>query len=370
MEPETHFATTDELEQRLIEDEKLIGRLRARQAAIVAVLDIRQVALSDGCRTVSEWVASRADMSMHTARKLVGTSRRMVDRPDIHQELVHGRITYERAQQVAKLEADLDHEAYGIDQLRRLVARQTEFTATDETAAYDARYLHLQPSLDYKSWKLWGQLAGIDGAIVQDALFARADQFPSESKAESRAAASADALVAICQDTQTTGVTEADAHADHIGQIAKEPGITVFVNATEAGPTLGTIAAGPIIGRKTLEEILCVGTVEAIAVTADGKPLNAGRRTPNIPPRLRKFVIGRDDGCSAAGCSSRYRLQVHHRRHWADGGSTDAENLVTLCWYHHHVIIHQRGFTIDPQSPPHRLKFVAPRTRAPDKLAA
>lgn len=370
MEPETHHATTDELEQRLVDDEKLIGRLRARQAAIVAALDTRQVALSDGCRTLSEWVASRADMSMHTARNLVGTSRHMVDRPDIHQELGRGRITYERAQQVAKLESDLDHEVYGIDQLRRLVARRAELTGTDETAAYEARYLHLQPSLDYKSWKLWGQLAGIDGAVVQDALFARADQFPAESKAGSRAAASADALVAICQDTQTTGAAEANGSGDEAGQIAKEPRVTVFVNATEAGPIVGTIAAGPIIGRRTLEEILCIGTVEAIAVTEDGKPLNAGRSTRTIPPRLRKFVIGRDDGCSAAGCTSRYRLQVHHRQHWADGGQTDAANLVTLCWYHHHVTIHQRGYIIDPQSPSGRLRFVAPPARAPDNLAA
>ncbi|MDH5423250.1 MAG: HNH endonuclease [Acidimicrobiia bacterium] len=370
MEPETHHATTDELEQQLVDDEKLIGRLRARQAAIVAALDTRQVALSDGCRTLSEWVASRADMSMHTARKLVGTSRRMVDRPDVHQELGSGRITYERAQQIAKLAPDLDHEIYGVDQLRRLVARQTELLATDEAAAFEARYLHLQPSLDYTSWKLWGQLAGIDGAIVQDALFARADQLPAESKAGSRAAASADALVAICQDTQTTGTAATNGAADQAGQIAKEPSVTVFVNATEAGPTIGTIAAGPIIGRRTLEEILCVGTVEAIAVTADGKPLSAGRRTATIPPRLRKFIIGRDDGCSAAGCTSRYRLQVHHRQHWADGGPTDAANLVTLCWYHHHVIIHQRGFSIDLQSPPNRLRFVAPPARAPDHLAA
>lgn len=369
METQQNSETTDSLERRLVDDEQLIGRLRARQAAIVAVLDARQVALADGCRSMSEWVASRADMSMHTARTLVGTARRMVDRPDVHARLATGDLTYERAQQLAKLNATTDHEVYGVDQLRRMVARQTGLTATDETAAYEARYLHLQPSLDYQSWKLWGQLAGIDGAIVQDALFARADQFPTEARDGSRAAATADALVAICQDTQTTGTTQPATGEDQTGQIAKEPSVTVFVNATEPGPVLGTIAAGPIIGRRTLEEILCLGTVEAIAITADGTPLNAGRRTPTIPARLRRFVIGRDDGCSAAGCTSRYRLQVHHRTHWADGGPTNADNLVTLCWYHHHVVVHQRGFTIDPTSPPHRLRFTNPTARAPNPRA-
>lgn len=332
METEEYHETTDSLERRLVDDEQLIGRLRARQTAIIAILDTRQVALADGCRSMSEWVASRADTSTHTARTLVGTARRLIDRPGIHQQLAGGHLTYERAQQLTKLNATTDHQSYGVDQLRRLVARQTERTATDETAAYEARYLHLQPSLDYQSWKLWGQLAGLDGAIVQDALFARADQFPTETRHESRATVTADALVAICQDTHTTGTTPNDPDLDQTRQIAKEPSVTVFVNATEPGPVVGTIPAGPIIGRRTLEEILCVGTIEAIAVTADGTPLNAGRRTPTIPARLRRFVIGRDDGCSAAGCTSRYRLQVHHRKHWSDGGPTDANNLVTLCW--------------------------------------
>ncbi len=360
---ERDLETTDSLEQRLVEDEKLIGRLRARQAAVIAVLDQRQVALADGCRSMSEWVASRADTSVHTARGLVGTARRMIDRPGVHAQLAAGLLTYERASQVTKLASDTDHELYGVDQLRRLVARQSELSTQDETAAYEGRYLHVQPSLDLSSWRLWGQLAGLDGATVQDALFNRADQFPAEARQGSRATANADALVAICQDSQTAG-------SEGPTGIHKEPSVTVFVNATEAGPLLGTIAAGPMIGRNTLEEILCIGTVEAIGITTDGTPLNAGRRTPTIPPRLRRFVIGRDDGCSAAGCTSRYRLQVHHREHWADGGATDADNLVTLCWYHHHVVIHQRGFAIDLASPTHRLRFIAPPARAPTGLAA
>ena len=365
METQDNPETTDTLERRLADDEKLIGRLRARQAAIIAVLDQRQVALADGCRTLSEWVASRADTSTHTARHLVGTARRLTDRPDLHAGLANGDLTYERASQLTKLDADTDHQSYGVDQLRRLVARHTELTVRDETATYEARYLHLQPSLDFTSWKLWGQLAGLDGAIVQDALFARADQFPPEAQHGSRATATADALVAVCQDTLTSQAEPENSNATP-GTIAKEPGVTVFVNATQSGPALGTIAAGPIIGRRTLEEILCVGTIEAIGIATDGTPLNAGNRTPTIPAQLRRFVIGRDDGCSAAGCTSRYRLQVHHRTHWSDGGPTDADNLVTLCWYHHHVVIHQRGFTIDATSPPHRLRFTAPPARAPN----
>ena len=78
-----------------------------------------------------------------------------------------------------------------------------------------------------------------------------------------------------------------------------------------------------------------------------------GRRTRAISPQLRRFVLDRDGAaCTIAGCTSRYRLQVHHITRWVDGGRTDPENLTTVCWFHHHIVIHGQGFTIDPDSPP------------------
>ncbi len=68
--------TTDQLEQDFIADERLIGRLRARQAIRLAELDQRQVHHGDGCRTMAEWVSSRADLSSHTAKRLVAVTKR------------------------------------------------------------------------------------------------------------------------------------------------------------------------------------------------------------------------------------------------------------------------------------------------------
>ncbi|MEA3501731.1 MAG: HNH endonuclease, partial [Actinomycetota bacterium] len=50
-------------------------------------------------------------------------------------------------------------------------------------------------------------------------------------------------------------------------------------------------------------------------------------------------------------CTSRYRLEPHHIVLRSDGGTHDPENLTTLCWFHHHVAVHQQGFRIDPNSP-------------------
>ena len=88
-----------------------------------------------------------------------------------------------------------------------------------------------------------------------------------------------------------------------------------------------------------------------------------------IPRRLRRFVLHRDGAvCTVAGCTSRYRLQIHHITRWADGGRTNPDNLTTLCWFHHHVVIHGQGFTIDPDSPSQRRRLLRPPIHGPPWL--
>ena len=363
-------ATTDSLEQQLIEDERLIGRVRHRQLALIDELDRRQTATVDGCTTMVEWVASRIDVTRQTAAGLVGTARRLSDHPSLADDLAAGQVSFERAELVAKLGGSVDEYAHlDLGNLRRLVARRRHLTPVSERAVFEGRRINLQPSLDRSRIKVWGELPGLDGATVEAAVFAKADQFPPEARRTSRAARHADALVAICHDSLTTTGSET----------ASRPGVTVFVDATTTGaagggaggssgagygaagyPAAGYVAGGPTVGPNTLEELLCTGTTETIAIHKTGRPLGVGRRTAKIPPKLRRFVLGRDDGCTADGCASRYRLQPHHRTHWAQGGPTDADNLITLCWYHHHIVIHQQGHTIDPTSPQQRLRFKPP----------
>ena len=374
----------DDIEQQILADELLIGRLRARQMVNIQLADEMQLAVADGCRTLTEWVASRTDTSRHTAKTLVMTARRLADRPADHMKLAAGEQSFERASVASRLNDSVDPDNFDVDSLRRIARRQSGITSSEESARFDERYLHIQPTLDDTAWKLWGQLAALDGAIVEQALFARADELPNDFTT-ARSTKTADALVAICQDsldpipdltaqqlptlTMTDDESEIEAlpSLEALGRIFERtrPGITVFVNAQHPGAAVGTLMSGQLIGPNSLEEILCSGTIEAISVTDDGKPLNAGRRTAKIPGRLRKFVIGRDGCCCAEGCTSRYRLQAHHRVHWAEGGDTDADNLVTLCWFHHHVVIHQRGYTITQDSPPHRLRFKPPLPNGP-----
>ena len=47
-------------------------------------------------------------------------------------------------------------------------------------------------------------------------------------------------------------------------------------------------------------------------------------------------------GCDqpASGC------EPHHVTHRADGGHTSLTNLKNYCWWHHHVVLHELGWTL------------------------
>ncbi len=334
--------------------------LAAEEATLVAELDRRQAHTANGHRSIHELLAGRLDVGPETASTLVALSR--IDNPDVWRDLADGEITVDRALAEAALAScGVDDTVrrqsrdWDVEGVRRLAARHRKLTPIDEREAFERRYLNVQPNLDESLWKLDGLLPGLDGKLVSEAVAQRADELPDGSG--SRGQRSADALTELVMDGAEAGVG------------AGEPpqlGATVLIDGDLALATQGQAGAevlgGPRIGPAFLEEILCGGRVE-IDMTGV-RLLAVGPAGSAIPPRLRRAVIARDGGrCSAAGCRSRHRLQVHHIVPRSRGGTNDPGNLTTLCWHHHHVVIHGRGFRIDPESPPCRRRFLPPLDR-------
>ena len=350
--------TTDSLEQELVRLERHIGRVRARQMILLAELDRGQVALADGCRSMVEWTAGRLDVAPETASALIRTSR--TADIAIQGALAAGDLTFDRAVELSRLSAagisDPLTAKAGIDitRLRSEYSRTHRLSRHCEIDVFCDRYVAMQPNLDRSSWRLWGELPGPDGRIVERALDERADTFPPlpDGTRPSLGQRRADALTSIAQDS-LTGTAGAD---------TSTPLVTVFVDldATVRTVTGATLDSGPNVGPGTLEELLCSGRIETI-LTRGATPLAVGRRTRAIAPALRRAVLHRDGGsCTADGCTSRYRLEIHHVLPASQGGRTDPDNLTTLCWFHHHVVIHGLGHRIDPDTPPHRRRFLSP----------
>jgi 5-methylcytosine-specific restriction endonuclease McrA len=77
-------------------------------------------------------------------------------------------------------------------------------------------------------------------------------------------------------------------------------------------------------------------------------PLDIGY-SKSIPAHIRKAVRLRARGhCEwSGGCRQPAgACQVHHTTHKANGGKTSLTGCVLLCFFHHQVMIHQRGWTL------------------------
>lgn len=233
--------------------------------------------------------------------------------------------------------------------VRRTTGSHRQLSAAGESDAFDARYLHTQPSLDESFWKFWGQLASADGHVVDKALRAAIDALPNNpdtTPGQDRA----DALVAVASEWLTGDIGGHDLSAE------------IFIDGalavTSNGQAGAKVVGGPRVGPNTLHEILCTGTVQ-INFSDEYGQISTSPTNRAIPGPVRRRVLYRDGHrCAIAGCSSRTSLQPHHLVPYAEGGTHDPDNLVTLCWYHHHVVVHQQGRRIDPDSPAHRRTFI------------
>jgi hypothetical protein len=363
----------DELERRVLANEAEISRLRADQAGDLRILDQLQVDLGDGDRCMDDWVQAHLDVSHQTAARLMqvaGSSDRStvdkmkagtwgLDRASLLLRLSQAGATPEQVADAA--------DNYSLGRIYGLILELKEISTLQEQASFEDRYLVIQPNLDSSMYKLWGQIHGVDGQIVDEAIRRRATSFPNIPD-QSQGQLLADALTDLCLDSLTGG-SESEQSGRPV--VVAE----VFVDASVAAPAHGeagaTTSSGLRVGPNTLAEILCNGTARVIYTDCNG-PFAVTNRTEAIPPAIRAFVLKRDQGrCSIEGCGSRHRLQPHHIKERHSGGNHDPDNLITLCWYHHHVAIHQLGFTIDPDSPPSRRRLIGwrPTTGPPLKLA-
>jgi hypothetical protein len=261
--------------------------------------------------------------------------RRTVDKPWIRQALADGSISFDRAEALSRIDDNvgtLDH--LDISGLRREAADRVELSTENETKSAQDRYLILQPSLDESWWTLRGGLDGVMGAVIDQALTRKADDLPElpDGSRGSLAWRRATALYELA-----SGGSSPQAH------------VTVFVDAEKATPTDGRagvrLLAGPRVGAQALEAILCNCVTEVTVNAEDGTPMVYGRTKRFVPPSLARAELARTGGhCAIDGCDSTYRVEIHHRVPWSQGGRTDPNDLIALCWFHHHIAIHEKGY--------------------------
>jgi hypothetical protein len=136
---------------------------------------------------------------------------------------------------------------------------------------------------------------------------------------------------------------------DTVGSLHSVATVQVVVTADDLAHGTGLAwlddVTEPITAR-TAAELACDGGVEATVVDAPGRPLHQGRRLRYFSAAQRKALAIRDGGCPIPQRTAPPSwTHAHHVTEWHHGGTTDIDNGVLLCPYHHHLI-HQGHYRL------------------------
>jgi hypothetical protein len=140
----------------------------------------------------------------------------------------------------------------------------------------------------------------------------------------------------------------------------------------------------------TAQKHACDSSLLGAVVDKHGKVLALGRTRRLVSKALRRALMIRDRMCCYPGCYQTRHLKAHHVVPWILGGTTDLDNLILLCQWHH-TAVHEGGITItqdsdgwgfrkpdgrpcewwvDDQNLARHLDFALRRQQAHDRLAA
>jgi hypothetical protein len=271
-----------------------------------------------------------------------------------------------RTHSVGKFRHDCEHARHAADQ-RHFLA--------DQVDQVEARFLELKPSAGGALF-LRGFLDAEGGATLRTALEPLARRSGVEDLRH-RHRRLADALVELAGHALDTGMLP-----QHTGQ-RPHLQVTATLETLQGldGSPAGELEWGGTIAAETVRRLSCDATVTRVLFDTESAVLDVGRARRVPAAATRRALRARDRGCVWPGCDRPASWsQAHHLRHWAQGGPTDLDNLVTICRAHHwkvheggwRLVRTDEGMVVLPPLPldlrPLRQRIPTPPPREPDPL--
>lgn len=236
-----------------------------------------------------------------------------------------------RAHSVGKFRHDCEHARHAADQRRFL---------TDQVEQVEARCLELKPGVGGALF-LRGFLDVEGGATLRTALEPLARRSGDDDR-RPRDRRLADALVELAAHAMDAGLLA------HSGSQRPHLQVTATLDTLvgRGGSPAGELEWGGPIAAETVRRLGCDATVARVVFDSTSAVLDVGRARRVPGPATRRALRVRDQGCVWPGCDRPASWsQAHHLTHWAHGGSTDLENLVSIC-HGHHWKVHEGGWRL------------------------
>ena len=316
---------------------------------------------------------------MGAAREKVRVARALEDLPRISAAMAGGSLSYSKAREITRIGNPANEEyllmiaehgtAAHVERLVRAYRRcQEAEELSRERRQQQSRKVTFRYD-DDGSLILMCRLPAEAGASVMKALDVAVEGLPvyadvpagTSKQVVPYSQRRADALACIAESFLAHDVLESPG--------ADRQQIVVHVAAeTLRSGSAGCcgIEHGPSIPAETARRVACDASVIALVEDEDGEPLNVGRKTRIVSAPLRRLLTARDKGCCFPGCANARYIDMHHIKHWANGGETKPSNLVSLCRFHHRAV-HEEGFEVRVLDDG-ALRFVRPNGEAVESV--
>jgi hypothetical protein len=357
-----------ELARLLVDVEVVARRLDAARVDLAAQAESSGVAEHEGATSLPALLRARADVAPRATKERLWLHAALGGLPVAREAFAAGEISQSGAAAVCTAMASLPPQLPArltspVEQLLVDVAaeegtaavsrRAMEIThrfAPDELARREARAAErdrFRLVLRHDGGISFTGSYGVEAAArilpVLDAYAAprpAADGVPDMRDAETRYA---EAFVQVCQ--------AAGAHPNAPWRSGEPPHVNVTISLEalrgELGQLPGVLDHGAVLSAEATRRLACDAKVIPVVLGSAGEPLDVGRATRCWPIAIRRAIEARDQGCAMPGCERPPAwCDVHHRKHWADGGHTCADNGVLLCG-RHHAIVHRDGWLIE-----------------------
>ncbi|NNC92310.1 MAG: DUF222 domain-containing protein [Acidimicrobiia bacterium] len=326
---------------RLVDVHTRLNRLMGEMLDLVAELDTDEALLANAMTNAESWLHFDLGIAPKTARAWVRAAGALPDLPMTSRAFRHGAISLDELLILCRF-ATPDNESELLDLTRQV--------AVDDLAAAIRHYLDLnhdtprQPARsmmrmwwEAESLELRGSIPGADGVLVETALrrlAATAPLEPADGYFRDPSERHAEALVQMASES----VAE---DRDH-----DRATVVVHVNLDSLSDPDATVRlGGRELARDDLLRLTCDGRLQPAIDDPRGVTIGIGRVSRQIPAWLRRTMLERDVGCRFPGCRRTRWTHGHHLQHWANGGPTNLDNLVTLCGFHHRLI-HRQGWEL------------------------
>ncbi|QPZ39175.1 HNH endonuclease signature motif containing protein [Paramicrobacterium chengjingii] len=103
------------------------------------------------------------------------------------------------------------------------------------------------------------------------------------------------------------------------------------------------------LGPITTERILCDEGYRRMLLGDNGEALWLGHTQRAFSPQQKLAIAARDETCAWPECDMPADwCEVHHAKHWSQGGPTDIDDGLLLCSAHHHML-HAQNWVISMQ---------------------